>query len=39
MNYIVTLLPGTGIGASFIGIIGALYYLKENNIDTILLIN
>ena len=39
MNYIVTLLPGTGIGASFIGIIGALYYLKENNIDTVLLIN
>jgi hypothetical protein len=39
MIYLVTLCPGSGIGSIIIGIIGALYYLKENNIDTILLVN
>ena len=37
--YIATLCPGSGIGSAFVGIIGALYYLKINNIKTQLIIN
>ena len=39
MNYISTLSPDAGIGSAIINIIGALYYLKENNINTILFVN
>jgi hypothetical protein len=39
MNYIVTLLPGSGIGSAVVGIISALLYFKENNINQVLLVN
>jgi len=38
-EYIVTLLPGSGIGSTILGILGALFYLKNNNIKSILNIN
>lgn len=33
VKYIITLLPGSGICSAFVGIIGALHYLKSNAID------
>jgi hypothetical protein len=39
MNYIVTLVPGSGIGSIIVGILAALLYLKENNINNVLLVN
>jgi hypothetical protein len=38
-GYIVTLLPGSGIGSAILGILGGLLYLKKNNIQTILYVN
>lgn len=38
-KYIVTLLPGSGIGSAIVGILGGLLYLKRNNIETVLNVN
>jgi len=39
IKYIVTILSGSGIGSAIVGIIGALYYLRSNNIEEKLLVN
>lgn len=39
VEYIVTLLPGSGIGSAILGILGGLFYLKRNNINSILYVN
>jgi hypothetical protein len=39
INYIATAWKGSGIGSVIINIIGALYYLKENNINAVLTVN
>jgi hypothetical protein len=39
LDYIVTLLPGSGMGSAFLSILAGLYYLKTNNINNILFVN
>jgi hypothetical protein len=39
MKYITTLTPGSGIGSIVIGVINALAYLKNNNINECLFVN
>ena len=39
MNYIVTLGKGSGIGSAIMGIINALSYMRENEINSILIVN
>jgi len=38
-EYVVTLLPGSGIGSALLGIVGGLYYLEKNKIHSILYVN
>jgi hypothetical protein len=39
IKYTATILSGSGISSAIVGIIGALYYLKSNNIEDKLLVN
>ena len=38
-EYIVTLRPGSGIGSELLGILGGLFYLEKNEINSILYVN